>query len=203
MALTSKSIGTWRSHVVIEGQTPQLHVHGNVPTNGQKPVFELVKSVPQGFNPFILMLDLKPADVVDPKGKSNQDIFQSFAIGAPNSYSGVLIKGIASFDVSSNLGTWKATVKTGNKTSFLVVEGDFPTNGQEPNYNLELAESQGIVHEQLLLLLRFGNLADQEGKVNQHVEFTSGMLIKEDEYTSVMVIDESGRVIAQQLIEFI
>ena len=46
---------------------PTLHVAGEIPTNGQKPVVALIIAVPQGTNPKDLLLDFHP-DVYDPEG---------------------------------------------------------------------------------------------------------------------------------------
>jgi hypothetical protein len=64
------NMGNWNAVVKNNGKIKWIAVDGTFPTNGEKPVFELVKIYPQGIYTTELMLSLTFGVVVDPNGTS-------------------------------------------------------------------------------------------------------------------------------------
>ncbi|PKK35286.1 hypothetical protein BWI96_17265 [Siphonobacter sp. SORGH_AS_0500] len=62
------TIGSWSASVSEKGNTFELKVTGEIPTNGEKINFHLGKNDPQGINPTDLLLTLEP-DRADVQGE--------------------------------------------------------------------------------------------------------------------------------------
>ena len=72
------NIGNWSAIVKTDGKAPEIIVTGTFPTNGEKPIFELVKNISQGINPRILLLTILNGHVIDINGKEISSISKPF-----------------------------------------------------------------------------------------------------------------------------
>jgi hypothetical protein len=71
---------------------PTLHIAGEIPTNGEKPVVSLTEAVPQGMNPADLLLDFHP-DVYDPEESQMLPIREfTKALSSGHQYTSVTIR---------------------------------------------------------------------------------------------------------------
>jgi|GEM_PF-4594491 len=98
-------------------------------------------------------------------------------------------------ETKQNIGEWNAIVINEGKTPQIIVDGTFPTNGQKPGYHLTKNDPQGINATELLLTLIFGNLATPEGTVSFSVRHKEAIITVE-EFKTVLVVDDNGRIIA-------
>jgi hypothetical protein len=91
MANEPKPTHTLRAWVSSEF-VPTLHIAGEIPTNGEKPVVTLTEAIPQGINPKDLLLDFNP-DVYDPEGSEMLPI-QEFTktLSSGSQYASVTIR---------------------------------------------------------------------------------------------------------------
>jgi len=99
------------------------------------------------FGPYVTHLDL--AGVVGKKGIEVVGATKTEKFEVPPSI--------------ENIGKWNATIDNSGTKPQLVVEGTFPTNGEEPVFSLKKAVPQGFNPTELILVLEFGELVDPDG----------------------------------------
>lgn len=93
--MQDQNIGNWTAKIKNEGKTPSLIVEGTFPTNGERPLFKLEKSDPQGIIKGELLLTLLFGELADSQGEFsatvsypevvvNEDQYQTVLIVDPN-----------------------------------------------------------------------------------------------------------------------
>ncbi|MBL1220383.1 hypothetical protein JET18_06005 [Chryseobacterium sp. L7] len=101
---TKNNIGEWTATVKNEGKTPQINVNGKFPTNGEKPLYQLIKNDPQGINDSELLLTLIFGNLATPEGTVFFSVHFNEAIASTEKYKTVLVidengRNIANIDV--------------------------------------------------------------------------------------------------------
>ena len=87
METQTQNIGKWEAWTHPLDLVPHIYVKGTVPTNGEKPIFNL-KVAEQNEH---LILELSP-DQVDPKGKDSSPVKEFKTQAASKKYETVLIR---------------------------------------------------------------------------------------------------------------
>jgi hypothetical protein len=98
------NIGQWTAEIDNGNKTPNITVDGTFPTNGEKPLYNLIKNEPQGTNPTELLLTLNFGTLADPKGSVNFFVTYNEAISTVEQYKTVQVvdedgRTIANIDV--------------------------------------------------------------------------------------------------------
>lgn len=83
--------GEWAAIIKNEGKTPNLLVRGRFPTNGEKPVFKLEKTDPQGIVSNQLVLRLQFGGLVNAGGNTSATAYYNKALLTTDEYQTVLI----------------------------------------------------------------------------------------------------------------
>ena len=101
---TNQNIGKWTAIVKNEGKTPQIFVNGTFPTNGEKPVYELIKNEPQGINPTELLVTLIFGSLATKEGTVSFSVGKNWPMTTVEEFKTVLIiddngRTIANIDV--------------------------------------------------------------------------------------------------------
>ncbi|MES2388492.1 MAG: hypothetical protein V4543_10860 [Bacteroidota bacterium] len=98
--------------------------------------------------------------------------------------------------LAQSIGNWHAFIDLAGTKDHIVVDGEFPTNGEKVGFKLETAEVQGINQTELILELTPGNLVHEGGKHTGKAHYKE--LTKEGpSYKTILVKDiEKNRVIA-------
>ncbi|NEM97184.1 hypothetical protein [Pontibacter burrus] len=98
-----------------------------------------------------------------------------------------------------NIGTWSAKTLSDEKGFSLRVEGEFPTNGEKPLFELTKEYPQGPNETELILTLSFFHCIDPNGKEFGHAS-DKFPLEREDQYKTVMIIgSHEGETIATNI----
>lgn len=87
----NQNIGNWSAFIKKEGNDLKIVVNGSFPTNGEKPMYRLIKNDPQGINNTELLLTLQFGTLIDPKGSVFFNAFFSEEIPSIDYFSTVLV----------------------------------------------------------------------------------------------------------------
>lgn len=100
---------------------------------------------------------------------------------------------------NENIGQWTAVTKRDGKTPQLFVNGIIPTNDEKPIFRLKPLESDPFNPTQLILILEFGSLVDEQGKFRVNIEQYNQALGSIYQYDTVLVLDDSSpsRILSQ------
>ncbi len=96
---------------------------------------------------------------------------------------------------SGNIGFWTAAIDNSGAKPQIIVIGRFPTNGEEPVFELTKAEPQGTNPTELILELRFGDLVDPKGSGEGTARYEA-IADETSPYRTVLIRDPNGRTIA-------
>jgi hypothetical protein len=88
---TNQNIGNWSAIIKNDGRAPQINVHGNFPTFGQKPRYHLIKNELQGINPSELLLTLVFGKLAEARGSVYFSVNYTELMETQGKYNTVLI----------------------------------------------------------------------------------------------------------------
>lgn len=96
---------------------------------------------------------------------------------------------------NKNIGVWMAIIENDGKAPQIIVDGNFPTNGQKPVFELKEKYPEGINSSELILILLFGSLVTPLGKATGFVHYQKPIAAV-NQYETVLVLDDEDRKIA-------
>lgn len=88
---TNQNIGKWSASIEKKGNDRKINVNGSFPTNGEKPMYRLIKNESQGSNDTELILTLEYGTLATLEGKVFFPVSYSEVVAKKEKYKTVLV----------------------------------------------------------------------------------------------------------------